>query len=397
VWVLLVAAVGRPGYGRPIRIVDGTPRPRPTQIPSPTPIKPIPARDPAPANGPDVMEPLDGVCVDLDKDGYVYSLCPFHNFTQREQTAPNAWTRPFWGMLGVYSGMAVRGTGAEREFTGMSFTDGDKCGSTPRTATVSIACKEMVEGEGGNVQCELSEVGEPETCVYSAVLSCRAFCGADLAVPPLWDPSAPPKATAAPVRSEPEAASVLPVPSASGASPARSPPPAPSPSRSPPGSPPAARTASPLRQPLLQSARASVEAVPSAPAAAAAGGSTPPAAVAAAATEADAGATAAGGTSGAATAPPAPADPEGASQVVVDAAAGGSVLGLLAPLTGGACSRLPRPSAVEALVRAAEAVAAAGAPDPGEECSTAEATEHALAALRLWHSAVTRAALGREP
>jgi hypothetical protein len=186
VWLLL-ALLSTPtwcGPTRVVKVVEGTPRPRPTPVAAPEAVKPTPARDPGPLAGPDAWLPLAGKCVSRSQGPYVYELCPFQNFTQRERNAPNSWTAPFWGILGVFDRVSTIPSGSTgRKFREMLFSDGDRCGADPRTASVALEC---LEGEGDPEQCTLSYVEEPSTCVYSAIVHCRQLCGADLTVPPSW-------------------------------------------------------------------------------------------------------------------------------------------------------------------------------------------------------------------
>lgn len=175
---------------RRIRIVQGTPRPQPSVAPAPTPIKPIPARKPSLPNGPDEIMGLIGECFSHTQSGYEYQLCPFKNFTQRELEAPNPWSKPFWGMLGVFDGMSTDAAeSGDRVFTGMRFEDGDKCGDTPRRASIDIACLTPPPLTGDGNACILDSVSEPETCVYSSMLRCESVCGAALTVPSGFNPA----------------------------------------------------------------------------------------------------------------------------------------------------------------------------------------------------------------
>ncbi|KAA0167458.1 hypothetical protein FNF31_00897 [Cafeteria roenbergensis] len=190
--LLLVGASSQPFPARRIRIVQGTPRPQPSVAAAPTPTKPVPAREPSAPNGPDAIMGLLGQCFTRTQSGYEYQLCPFKNFTQRELEAPNPWSRPFWGMLGLFDGMLISdGEDGGRIFSGMRFEDGDTCGSTPRRATIDIACLTPSPSAGGGSACVLDSVSEPETCVYTSLLRCEAACTADMSVPAGFNPAKP--------------------------------------------------------------------------------------------------------------------------------------------------------------------------------------------------------------
>jgi len=121
-------------------------------------------RDPAPFFGSASIQTLTRKCLTLDKNGYEWRLCPFHNATQTE-TGTNRWN-PYSGVLGIWAGWTV--DIVNNTLLSMSMTDGDDCGSHgPRQVEVKPVC--------GSKE-TLRTVEEPSTCHYLMTLEAPAFC-----------------------------------------------------------------------------------------------------------------------------------------------------------------------------------------------------------------------------
>ena len=151
-----------------MKIVEGLPKPKATygggsSSPS-APVPPTPDRAPRePGAGTPVhLLALRGRCFASNIGKYKYEVCPFDNATQLDTYA--SWNQ-FYGLLGVWDGWE-EGSG----FTVGRFTDGTKCGSTPRTVTVAFKC--IPEGQ----EARIADVLEPETCKYTAELHAPEIC-----------------------------------------------------------------------------------------------------------------------------------------------------------------------------------------------------------------------------
>lgn len=151
----------------PIRIATGTPAP--IIVPTPTPLPSL-RRSPAPMVATSSLSPLADICVTTQKGSFEYVVCPFANATQRETSASNA---PFYGVLGIWSGWHVDRLSSIPPSAVMLFTDGTDCGSKRRALEVTLACDKGAAA--------LSDVAEPRTCEYTAVLACPHACDLDYA------------------------------------------------------------------------------------------------------------------------------------------------------------------------------------------------------------------------
>ncbi|KAL1475399.1 hypothetical protein MTO96_037315 [Rhipicephalus appendiculatus] len=96
--------------------------------------------------------------------GYRYTLCPFDNVTQAEESARwNAYS----GVLGVWQGWLA----ANGSLSGMHYGDGDSCGTLNRSVEVRLTC--------GHPRTSLTNVSEPERCRYAMELSTPLVCHPD--------------------------------------------------------------------------------------------------------------------------------------------------------------------------------------------------------------------------
>ena len=148
------------------RIVEGLPKPKHvgTTSHSSEPTKPTPSREPKtldPDTPPSLML-LYGSCFSSQIGNYKYEICPFSNVTQLDTTA--SWN-PFYGILGVWDRWEEGS-----EFKVGLFTDGTKCGHTPRTVAVTFICAP------NSTDASIAEVNEPETCKYTAELHAPQLC-----------------------------------------------------------------------------------------------------------------------------------------------------------------------------------------------------------------------------
>nr|XP_054925529.1 N-acetylglucosamine-1-phosphotransferase subunit gamma-like isoform X3 [Dermacentor andersoni] len=81
---------------------------------------------PRPFSGPGHLRPLLGRCFSRTAAGYRYTLCPFDNATQAEESARwNAYS----GVLGVWQGWSA----ANGSLSGMHYGNGDSCGTLNRS------------------------------------------------------------------------------------------------------------------------------------------------------------------------------------------------------------------------------------------------------------------------
>lgn len=119
---------------------------------------------PRPFSGPEHLRSLLGRCFSRTSQGYRYSLCPFGNATQAEESARwNAYS----GILGVWQGWSAANGSLDK----MHYGSGDSCGTVNRSVEVRLMC--------GLPQTSLVEVSEPERCHYSMVLSSPVVCHPD--------------------------------------------------------------------------------------------------------------------------------------------------------------------------------------------------------------------------
>ncbi|XP_077490492.1 N-acetylglucosamine-1-phosphotransferase subunit gamma-like isoform X2 [Amblyomma americanum] len=119
---------------------------------------------PRPFSGPEHLKPLQGRCFSHTSEGYRYTLCPFDNATQAEESARwNAYS----GILGVWQGWSA----ANGSLDSMHYGSGDSCGTVNRSVEVRLTC--------GRPQTSLVEVSEPERCHYTMVLSSPVACHPD--------------------------------------------------------------------------------------------------------------------------------------------------------------------------------------------------------------------------
>ncbi|XP_070379929.1 N-acetylglucosamine-1-phosphotransferase subunit gamma-like isoform X1 [Dermacentor albipictus] len=119
---------------------------------------------PRPFSGPGHLRPLLGRCFSRTAAGYRYTLCPFDNATQAEESARwNAYS----GVLGVWQGWSA----ANGSLSGMHYGNGDSCGTLNRSVEVRLSC--------GRPRTSLAEVSEPERCHYAMVLSTPLVCHPD--------------------------------------------------------------------------------------------------------------------------------------------------------------------------------------------------------------------------
>jgi hypothetical protein len=155
------------------------------------PASPTPRRPPSTVEGPLALLPLFGHCYSVYIKNYEYQLCPFANATQRDAAA--TWN-PFFGVLGIWdrwdvvheqrqrSDDDIEGSISSEEeddfgrYGAMVYTDGTDCGAQRRRKmTVTLACS--VSGAT-----TLSDIREPKTCEYAAILTTPEVCEADWSV-----------------------------------------------------------------------------------------------------------------------------------------------------------------------------------------------------------------------
>ncbi|KAF7649079.1 hypothetical protein LDENG_00147550 [Lucifuga dentata] len=115
---------------------------------------------PAPVSGPAHLHRLAGKCFSLIEGMYKYEFCPFHNITQHEQSFRwNAYS----GILGIWQEWEI----VNNTFTGMWMREGDACGNRNRETKVILVC---------STSSKLSQVSEPNTCVYSLTFETPLVC-----------------------------------------------------------------------------------------------------------------------------------------------------------------------------------------------------------------------------
>ncbi|KAH9365381.1 hypothetical protein HPB48_011407 [Haemaphysalis longicornis] len=161
-----VAFAAVPGESVPMRLVkqaaghnSGLPPAGPLQHQQTTVVR----TPPRPFKGPEHLRPLLGRCFSQSTAGYRYTLCPFDNVTQAEESARwNAYN----GVLGVWQGWSA----ANGSLTAMHYTHGDSCGSLNRSVEVRLTCAP---------QPSLVSVSEPERCRYAMELAVPTVCHED--------------------------------------------------------------------------------------------------------------------------------------------------------------------------------------------------------------------------
>ena len=128
-----------------IRIVPGVPEPP----------------QPFPVSGPAVLQTVQGKCHDVQQHPFTYTVCPYHNVTQKlsySSAKGSSFVLGVWESL-EYEGGAVRG---------MRFTRGDECNGKPRQTYMQIEC--------GKDTWKARDPKEPTTCEYSVVLEVPIAC-----------------------------------------------------------------------------------------------------------------------------------------------------------------------------------------------------------------------------
>lgn len=163
---IFLLALAVPGESVPMRLVkqaaghnSGLPPAGPLQHQQTTVVR----TPPRPFKGPEHLRPLLGRCFSQSTAGYRYTLCPFDNVTQAEESARwNAYN----GVLGVWQGWSA----ANGSLTAMHYTHGDSCGSLNRSVEVRLTCAP---------QPSLVSVSEPERCRYAMELAVPTVCHED--------------------------------------------------------------------------------------------------------------------------------------------------------------------------------------------------------------------------
>ena len=147
----------------PLRIVTGTPAPTPSAGRAPAPIA---LRSPSPAgDGP--LSHLSGRCFSLTQGGYVWSVCPFHNVSQRSVEGAHS---PLHVLLGVWGGAWLAPLVPGSSYAQQSYPDGCTCvGARRRSAVVTLSC-----GEAHAVL----DAREPTTCEYVLNMTAPEVCRA---------------------------------------------------------------------------------------------------------------------------------------------------------------------------------------------------------------------------
>ncbi|CAN7942280.1 unnamed protein product, partial [Ixodes pacificus] len=113
--------------------------------------------------GPSHLKRLLGKCFNFSTSDYRYTLCPFQNITQVEDSY--RWNA-YKGVLGVWQGWTItNGT-----FASMIYAEGDSCGASKRSVQVTLTC--------GN-HSSLLNVSEPERCKYAAAFATPLVCSDD--------------------------------------------------------------------------------------------------------------------------------------------------------------------------------------------------------------------------
>ncbi|XP_064478984.1 N-acetylglucosamine-1-phosphotransferase subunit gamma-like isoform X2 [Ornithodoros turicata] len=114
-------------------------------------------------SGPSQLQRLVGKCFNYTTTDYRYSLCPFQNITQVEESF--RWNA-YKGVLGVWQGWKI----VNNTFAAMVYSKGDLCGKKERLVEVTLACGQDTW---------LTNVTEPEQCIYRAILVTRLVCHRD--------------------------------------------------------------------------------------------------------------------------------------------------------------------------------------------------------------------------
>lgn len=113
--------------------------------------------------GPSHLKRLLGKCFNFATSEYRYTLCPFQNITQVEDSY--RWNA-YRGVLGVWQGWTI----ANGTFASMTYAKGDSCGASQRSVQVILMC--------GN-HSALLNVTEPERCKYAASFATPLVCSDD--------------------------------------------------------------------------------------------------------------------------------------------------------------------------------------------------------------------------
>ena len=183
-----------------IKLVHGAPNQTP--LPSAS-LPPVPFRPPKPWSGPPAFEAfaVEPLCVTGTSLNYAYTVCPFHNVTQREIVT---YGSGLVFILGIWDAWEVT---PGPLYGKQLYTDGNDAGCTKRrAASVSLVCDEAAYTVTG--------ISEPATCEYALTLHCPEACTLDwrvvlptqtglpatpLEVGMLAVPSVPPGAVSVPV------------------------------------------------------------------------------------------------------------------------------------------------------------------------------------------------------
>ena len=128
-----------------IRIVPGVPEPP----------------QPFPVVGPAVLQAGLGACHDVQQHPFTYTVCPYHNVTQKLSYS-SAKGSNF--ILGVWESLDYEGTAVR----GMHFTRGEECNGKPRQTYVQFEC--------GKDAWRARDPKEPKTCEYSVTLEVPIAC-----------------------------------------------------------------------------------------------------------------------------------------------------------------------------------------------------------------------------
>ncbi|CAN8003036.1 unnamed protein product, partial [Ixodes hexagonus] len=113
--------------------------------------------------GPSHLKRLLGKCFSFSTSDYRYTLCPFQNITQVEDSY--RWNA-YRGVLGVWQGWTI----SNGTFASMAYAKGDSCGASERSVQVTLTC-----GDHG----ALLNVSEPQRCKYVATFSTPLVCSDD--------------------------------------------------------------------------------------------------------------------------------------------------------------------------------------------------------------------------
>ena len=108
---------------------------------------------PDPFTGPEYMASLNGLCFTASADRFEYSVCPFHNVTQRRVTGG----RPT--LLGVWGDWDSANIGANPR---MLFFRGQACGQATRRATI-----EVIPGSPDDFRVDADSIDESPACHFN--------------------------------------------------------------------------------------------------------------------------------------------------------------------------------------------------------------------------------------